>query len=196
MRSEWSICKVVAILLIVSLVSCAQSVEPESMVPTAESMFTSIPTLQPTSAPMVIVVTATPELTPTQTPVPFPPEPTSAPIHNTPTSIVIVVTATPTQTPTLLAPPIFTPTAVRDTLPAANATQMPTGTPTWVPTLTPELTPTPTPTPIPLPLEVTGGIKALVACAGRDEEYWLRNGPPRMTLELMQCLNAELEMGQ
>ena len=205
MRSEWNNYKVVVILLIVSLVSCAQSVEPESMVPTAEPTFTPIPTLQSkptpiqnTPTPIVIVVTATPMLTPIQTPTPLSPKPTSTPIQNTPTPIVIVVTATPTltptQTPTLLAPPIFTPTAVRDTLPAASATQIPMATQTPAPTRT--VTPTPTLTPIPLPLELTGGVKALVACAGRDEEYWLRSGPPRMTLELVQCLNAELEIGR
>ena len=174
MRFEWNNCKVVLILLILSLVACAQSVESESIVPIAEPTVTPIPTL--------------------------PPEPTSAPIQNTPTPIVIVVTATPTliptQTPTSIPLPIFTPTAVRKSLPVAIPTLLPTSTPTSAPTVTVTVTPTPTATPIPLPLELTGGIKALVACAGRDEEYWLRNGPPRMTLELVQCLNAELEKGQ
>ena len=44
----------------------------------------------------------------------------------------------------------------------------------------------------PLPPELTDGVQALVRCAGETEVYWLEHGPPRMTLELVQCLNDGL----
>ena len=48
------------------------------------------------------------------------------------------------------------------------------------------------PTIKPLPPELTDGVQALVRCAGETEVYWLEHGPPRMTSELVQCLNDGL----
>ena len=56
--------------------------------------------------------------------------------------------------------------------------------------------PTPSPTPqlpLELPLEVTSGMKALVACAGESEAYWLEHGPPKLTPALAQCLSEKME---
>ena len=59
---------------------------------------------------------------------------------------------------------------------------------------TPDATPAagPSPTTKPLPPELTDGVQALVRCAGETEVYWLEHGPPRMTPELVQCLNDGL----
>ena len=91
-----------------------------------------------------------------------------------------------------------TPTSVALTL-------EPTPTPVTVaptPELTAELIPlpvTPTPSPEPLqppapdlPAELVEGMEALIACAGRTEEYWLANGPPPITSELAECLTVKL----
>ena len=61
---------------------------------------------------------------------------------------------------------------------------------------TPSLSPTPSPEPIddiPLPASLTSGVDALVACAGRDRDYWLQHGPPAMTTELVECLSDILQ---
>ena len=58
------------------------------------------------------------------------------------------------------------------------------------------LAPTPSPTPelpLELPSEVTSGIRALIACAGESEAYWLEHGPPELTPALAQCLSEEME---
>lgn len=65
--------------------------------------------------------------------------------------------------------------------------------PTWTPV--PRYTPIPSPTPlaIPLPAEVTDGVRAVAACTGKPESFWLEHGPPALDAELVQCINEYLE---
>ena len=83
------------------------------------------------------------------------------------------------------------PTPAPSSMPATSTPYTPRATQTPVPTAT--ASPTPTPPPNPLPAELTSGVDALVHCAGETVEYWLENGPPTLTADLVACLNAYLE---
>ena len=79
------------------------------------------------------------------------------------------------------------------TTPPAGSSAVANGEPS-VEQPTPDATPGPGPSPMtkPLPPELTDGVQALVRCAGETEVYWLEHGPPKMTSELVQCLNDGL----
>ena len=91
--------------------------------------------------------------------------------------------------------PTLSPTRPAEGAATSQSTQA--SPPTLVTTPVPAsiFTPTPTPTPVdfPLPAELTAGVEALVRCAGRDADYWLERGPPRLTAVLVQCMNEYLE---
>ena len=80
------------------------------------------------------------------------------------------------------ASPDPSPSASQEHTPADTSTLTATAPPTIASTLD-----------IALPSEITQGIDALIHCAGHDTGHWLANGPPRMTGELVQCLNEYLE---
>ena len=62
-------------------------------------------------------------------------------------------------------------------------------------TALPPATPTPAPPPgLEFDSELTGGVQAMVACAGRTEAYWLEHGPPRLDAALVDCINSYMEV--
>ena len=86
--------------------------------------------------------------------------------------------------------PEVVPEAATATAPSMAAPpSTPTSTTAQAPALTPELLPE-------LPPELTAGIDALIACAGRDEFYWLEHGAPILTPELAECVADELGAAQ
>ena len=95
-------------------------------------------------------------------------------------------TVIPWATPTApsMAAPLPTNVFLSTPAPAPLSTNVPTPTATQAPAPTPELPP-----------ELTAGIDALIACAGRDETYWLEHGAPILTPELVQCVAEELGGG-
>ncbi len=99
--------------------------------------------------------------------------------------MLLACTTQVSPAPTGLPPP--TEPIVSDTL---NVSLNPATTPATPPTTSPTTTPPARPTTVPLPIDVTHGVDALISCAGNTPEYWLENGPPDMTADLVECLNT------
>ena len=106
----------------------------------------------------------------------------------------VVVTATPEAEVPIQAD--TTPTASSD-VPTESQEQidiLATVGPILTRTPVPGYTPIPSPTPliVPLPAEVTDGVRAVAACTGKPEAYWLEHGVPVLDAELVQCINEYL----
>ena len=112
-------------------------------------------------------------------------------------TVQVVVTATPSPTAVsdVITSPVGSSTVANGDLSIEQQTpniasdnELSLGQPTQDATRVPGSSPTIKP----LPPELTDGVQALVRCAGETEVYWLEHGPPRMTSELVQCLNDGL----
>ena len=103
----------------------------------------------------------------------------------TPTELPDPITSKPTATPNkefeeAVGEMILTPAARSKEQNRPTSIFDPTA--TLVPTLV-----------MPLPVSATQGVDALIFCVGQTEAYWLENGPPPMTEEMVECLQTYLE---